>query len=151
MSIFLDAPWVPTKKETIRKMLKFAELNPNEVLYDLGSGDGRIPIIAAQEFKVKRAVGIELNPFWVAISNLRIFTRRLQDKVQIIWGNIFMRNISEADVVTMYLLQVTNDRMKEKLKKELKPGSRIVSKVYIFQDWEPKKVDEENEFFLYQV
>ncbi|MHA1380747.1 MAG: SAM-dependent methyltransferase [Candidatus Helarchaeota archaeon] len=151
MSILLDAPWVPTSKKTIRKMLKFAQIKFDDILFDLGSGDGRIPIIAAQEFKVKKAVGIELNPFWVAVSNWRIFTRRLQDKVQIVWGNIFLRNISEADVVTMYLLQVTNDRMKDKLKKELKPGSKIVSKVYTFSDWEPEKQDEESQLYLYRI
>lgn len=151
MSIFLDAPWVPTSKATIRKMLTFAEVNQNDTLFDLGSGDGRIPIIAAQEFNVKKAVGIELNPFFVALSNIRIFTRRLQDKVQIIWGNIFLRNISEADVITMYLLQVTNNRMRDKLKQELKPGSRVISKVYTFTDWEPEKVDEESKLYLYVI
>ncbi|NVM03872.1 MAG: class I SAM-dependent methyltransferase [Candidatus Helarchaeota archaeon] len=150
MSIFLDAPWVPTSKKQIRKMLKFAELQPNETLYDLGSGDGRILILAAIEFNAK-AVGIELNPLLVAYSNFRIFIERLQDKVQVRWGNIFLRDISEADVVTMYLLQQTNNRMMKKLKEELKPGARIVSYVYTFPDWEPIKVEKESKLYLYSI
>ncbi|MFX1449652.1 MAG: SAM-dependent methyltransferase [Promethearchaeota archaeon] len=150
MSIFLDAPWVPTSKKQIRKMLEFAELQPNEILYDLGSGDGRILIMAATEFNA-RAVGIELNALLVAYSNFRIFLERLQDKVQVKWGNIFLRDISEADVVTMYLLQQTNNRMMKKLREELKPGARVVSYVYTFPDWEPTKTDKEFKLNLYTV
>ncbi len=150
MSIFLDAPWVPTSKKQIRKMLNFAELKPNEILYDLGSGDGRILIIAATEFNAK-AVGIELNAILVAYSNFRIFLERLQDKVHVKWGNIFLRDISEADVVTMYLLQQTNNKMMKKLKEELKPGARVVSYVFTFPDWEPTKTDKESKLNLYTV
>ena len=109
MSIFFfDAPWVPSSRKIIRKMLKLADLQPNETLYDLGSGDGRILITAAKEFKAK-AVGIELNPLLIAYSNLRILLRQVQNKAHVIWGNIFLRDISKADVVTMYLLPTTNN------------------------------------------
>ena len=150
MSIFLDAPWVPTSRKIIRKMLKLADLRPGETLYDLGSGDGRTLIIAATEFKAK-AVGIELNPLLVLYSNLKIFVRRLQDQIHVRWGNIFLRDISEANVVTMYLLQQTNNRLMNKLKNELKPDTRIVSYVYIFPDWEPVKVDKKSKLYLYKV
>ena len=150
MSLFLDAPWVPTSNKQIRAMLTFAELQPNETLYDLGSGDGRILIMAATEFKAK-AIGIELNPFMAAISNLRIFFRGLRSKVRIKWGNIFHCDISEADLVTMYLLQRTNNRIMKKLRAELKPGARVVSHVFTFPDWEPTKTDAEFKLNLYVI
>jgi cyclopropane fatty-acyl-phospholipid synthase-like methyltransferase len=150
MSIFLDAPWVPTSMKLIRAMLKLAELQPNETLYDLGSGDGRILVMAATEFKAK-AIGIELNPLLVAYSNLRLLFRGLQNKVKIKWGNIFLRDISEADVVTMYLLQSTNNQLLEKLRTELKPGARIVSYVFTFPDWAPTKTNATLKLNLYTV
>ncbi len=150
MSIFLDAPWVPMSMKLIREMLKLAELQPNETLYDLGSGDGRILVMAAREFKAK-AVGIELNPLLVAYSNLHLFFRGLQDRVKIKWGNLFLRDISEADVVTIYLLQSTNNQLMEKLRTELKPGARIVSYVFTFPDWEPTKRDAEFKLNLYVI
>lgn len=150
MSIFLDAPWVPTTRKLIRKMLTLAELKPDETLYDLGSGDGRILLMAATEFKAK-AVGIELNPVLVALSNFRILLRGLQNRVRVRWGNIFLRDISDADVVTMYLLQSTNDGMKEKLRTELKPGARIVSYTFTFPDWEPIKTDKKWKLNLYTI
>ena len=149
MSIFFfDAPFVPISRKIVRKMLEMADLQPNEILYDLGSGDGRVLITAAKEFKAK-AVGIELNPLLIAYSNLRILLRQVQKKVHVIWGNFFLRDISEADVVTMYLLPTTTNEMEEKLKKELKPGARVITYLFKFQNWEPSVIDEREKIYLY--
>ncbi len=150
MSLLFDAPWVPTTTKFIRKMLTFADLQPNEILYDLGCGDGRILLTAARDFKA-RAVGIELNPLLFALTRFRIFLHQLNDKVQVQWGNIFLRDISKANIVVMYLLQQTNNKMQEKLKNELRPGTRVLSYVFNFSDWEPLKVDKENKLYLYKI
>lgn len=150
MSILFDAPWVPTTSKFIRKMLRFANLKPGEILYDLGCGDGRILLIAAREFNA-RAIGIEINPLLVGIANFRVFIRQLQDQAQVRWGDIFNQDISNANIIIMYLLQITNNKMQDKLKKELEPGTRVLSYVFNFPEWQPIKVDEDNKLYLYEL
>ena len=146
----LGAPWVPTEGETVNEMLSMADVKSDEIVYDLGSGDGRIIITAATKFHA-RSVGVELNPLWVFWTRLKITTLGLRSKTKVIWGNFFRVNLSKADIITLYLLQNTNDKLEPKLKKELKPGSRVVSHVFTFKDWIPVKVDEKLQIYLYVV
>lgn len=144
------APWAPTRKKLVHKMLSMAEVNPGDVLYDLGSGDGRIITMAARQFHAK-SVGIEINPLWVLWTKLKIAIFQLNDKMNVVWGNFFNQDLSKANIVTLYLLQKTNDKLRPKLEKELKPGTRIVSHVFTFDGWEPEKVDWESKIYMYRI
>ena len=146
----LGAPWVPTGNETVNEMLSVAGVNSGDVVYDLGSGDGRVVIAAAKRFHA-RSVGVELNPFWVFWTWLKLTVLGLRGKTKVIWGNFFRVDLSKADVVTLYLLQNTNYKLEPKLKEELKPGSRVVSHVFTFNDWNPVKADTKLQIYLYIV
>jgi hypothetical protein len=147
---FLGAPWVPTAMDNVRKTLSIAEVKPNEVVYDLGSGDGRFIIAAAKEFHA-RSVGIEANPLWVLWTHGQIFLSNLVGRVRISWGNFHQMRLSEADVVILYLLQGTNNKLKKKLETELKPGARVVSHYFTFLDWRPIKTDSSSHIYLYEI
>jgi hypothetical protein len=136
--------------DNVRKMLSMAEVKPGEVVYDLGSGDGRIIIAAAREFRA-RSVGIDANPLWVLWTMLRTIILGLRGQVSVVWGNLFRMDLGEADVVTLYLLQGTNDRLRKKLEEELRPGARVVSHVFTFQGWRPLDADDESHIYLYAI
>ena len=127
-----------------------AEAKPGEVVYDLGSGDGRIIITAAREFHTK-SVGVEINPLWVLWTQLKISMLKLEEQVEVVWGDFFHTDLGEADVVTVFLKQDTNDRLRPKLEKEMKKGTRVVSYTYTFTGWNPLKVDLESEIFVYKM
>ncbi len=146
----IGAPWVPTDLGTINKMLVMADVKSYEVLYDLGSGDGRIIIEAAKRYQA-RSVGVELNPVMVLWASLKIASYGLIGRAKVVWSNFFSVDLRKADVITLYLLQITNERLEPKLKKELKPGTRVVSHVFTFKDWIPVKEDTESQIYLYIV
>ena len=120
------APWVPTSFGTVNKMLAMAEVGPNDVIYDLGCGDGRTIVMAAWRHG-SRAVGIEIDPLRYLWCQVAIAVLGLRGRVKVVFGDFFDKDLSEADVVTCYLLQVTNEKLEEKLKEELRPGTRVVS------------------------
>jgi SAM-dependent methyltransferase len=133
-----DIHWVPTPPTVIDVMLQIAAVTARDVVYDLGSGDGRIVIAAAKKYGA-RGVGIELDPKLVAESSANARTAGVADKVKFIEGDIFTANISDATVVTLYLLSSINERLRPKLTKELKPGTRIVSHQFPMGDWQPEQ------------
>ena len=145
---FHGIPWQPTDMKRVKRMLEMAELKPNETLYDLGCGDGRILIYAAQNYHAK-AVGIEINPWLFALAWLRILFLGLHHRVQVRLDNIHDISLQKADVVTIFLFQYVNDRLREKFRQELRPGARIVSYVWILKDWEPGLVDKEYRLYKY--
>ena len=122
-------------------MLVLAELKPGEIFYDLGAGDGRTVIMAAQEFGA-RAVGIELREDLAKKALQTVYQLGLQDKVTILHSNLFDVDISPADVVFLYLTTSANEKVKPKLEAELKPGARVVSHDYEIVGWKPFKVEE---------
>jgi cyclopropane fatty-acyl-phospholipid synthase-like methyltransferase len=124
-----DIHWVPTRPAVVEAMLKLAEVTPKDVVYDLGCGDGIIVATAAQKFGA-RGVGIDIDPQRVKESNERIQSAKVTDKVRIILGDLFEQDISQATVVTLYLLERLNIKLIPKLNKELKPGTRIVSQSF---------------------
>ena len=142
-------PFVPTQHERIRKALQLAKLQPNEILYDLGAGDGRVLVIAAKEFEAQ-AVGIEIGPVQCAISWGNALWNGVRSKVRIEAANFFHSDLSRADVVFAYLTSDQAGRLQEKLKRELKSGARVVTISFNFPDWEHIYLDRENLIFLYE-
>jgi cyclopropane fatty-acyl-phospholipid synthase-like methyltransferase len=146
---FFGPPTIPTRPERIRKALELAKLKPDEVLYDLGAGDGRVLVIAAKEFGA-RAVGIEIGPVQCAISWGRALWNGIKSKVRIEAKSFYRANLSKADVVFAYLTSDEAEHLQEKLKRELKEGARVVTVAFNFPNWEPVHFDRENLIFLYE-
>lgn len=136
----LDVPYVPTHEMIVDEMLKMAKVGKDDVLYDLGSGDGRIPITAAQRFGT-RGVGVDLNPIRIKEANENAEKAKVTDKVKFIEGDIFQQDFSEATVLTLYLLPDVNLKLRPKIL-QMKPGTRVVSHNYNMGDWEPENVKE---------
>ena len=132
-----DVVFVPTPNDVIEKMLEMAKVTPKDVVYDLGCGDGRIVIAAAK--KGARAVGIDIDPKRIIEANANAKTEKVTDKVRFIENDLFESDISEATVVTLYLLNRLNEKLKPKLLKDLKPGTRIVSHAFDMGDWKPEQ------------
>jgi SAM-dependent methyltransferase len=147
-----DIHFVPTPDEVVEAMLRLAEVGANDVVYDLGSGDGRIPITAARRFGA-RGVGIDLDPELVAQATRSAQEAGVADRVRFVEGDIFESDISPATVVTLYLLTSINERLRPKLQKELRPGTRIVSHQFRMGDWDPEReiVIDFRPLFLWRV
>jgi ribosomal protein L11 methylase PrmA len=133
-----DVPYVPTPAETVEAMLKLADVKKSDVVYDLGCGDGRIVIMAAQKFGA-RAAGFDINPQRIKEANENAAKAGVTEKVRFVEKNLFDADIHEATVVTLYLLPDVNLRLRPKLLKELKPGTRIVSHSFDMDDWKPDR------------
>jgi cyclopropane fatty-acyl-phospholipid synthase-like methyltransferase len=146
--ILTGAHWVPTPFRTVRRMLRLANVQPGEVVYDLGSGDGRVLIVAAREFGA-RAVGVEIDPLKYLWTRLVIALLGLGDRVSVRRANFFDADLAGADVVTLYLLPKTQARLLPKLERELKPGARVVTHAFELPDVRP--VAEEGEVMVYRL
>jgi SAM-dependent methyltransferase len=134
-----DIFFAPTSQPVVQEMLELARVTRDDVVYDLGSGDGRIVVLAAQEFGA-RGVGIELDPRLVASSRQVAKDAGLDDKVTFIEGDLFTADISAATVVTLYLSTSINRELEPKLRRDLRPGTRIVSHQFPIGSWTPEKV-----------
>jgi precorrin-6B methylase 2 len=130
-------------------MLSLAALQPGEMLVDLGAGDGRIVMAAARAFGAK-AVGVEIDPVRCAIANGLIRLAGLRGKARVVWANMYGYDCSDADVVTVYLLQGTNQKLKAQLGR-LRSGARVVSHTFSVEGWVPSIIDERNGIFVYEV
>ncbi len=133
-----DVIFVPTPPETVDEMLRQAKLKKGDVLYDLGSGDGRIPLAAAKQYGV-RAVGIDIDAKLVEVANESARREGLDGLVSFRHADMFAADISEATVVMLYLSDTLNVMLRPKLLRELRPGSRIVSHDFRMGDWTPEK------------
>ncbi len=129
-----DVPYVPTSYEVVEAMLRLADVNSDDVVYDLGCGDGRIVVMAAEKFGA-RGVGVDSNPQRIEESNANAKKSNVTDKVEFRIENLFDTDVSEATVVTLYLLNDVNIRLRPKLFEQLKPGSRVVSNSFTMNDW----------------
>ncbi len=134
------APFVATPLPVVRRMLTLAEIKPGEIVYDLGSGDGRVVIMAAQEFGA-RAVGVEMREDLVKQALGKVSELRLDGRVKIVHSDMFKIDLAQADVVTLYLTTSANDKVKPKLESELRLGARVVSHDYEILGWKPLKID----------
>ena len=129
-------PYVPTPEPVVAEMLRVADVNRNDVLYDLGSGDGRIVITAAKQYGA-RGVGIDIDPQRIREAKEKAKDAKVTDRVQFKQQDLFKTDLREATVVTLYLLPDVNLRLRPKLLRELKPGTRVVSHNYDMGDWKP--------------
>jgi len=135
------APYYPTPEVIVEKMLRFGEVKPGEKVYDLGSGDGRIVIMAAKKFKAN-AVGVEFDDGLWKQSSERIAKLGLSSTARIIHGDLMVQDYSDADLLTVYLLPVSNDKVAPLLEKQLKKGARIVAHDFEFSAWKPEKIQD---------
>ena len=136
-----DVIYVPTPDYVVEAMLKMASVTASDVVYDLGSGDGRIPITAAQKYGA-RAIGIDINPQRIKEANENLAKAGVGDKVKFLNQDLFETDLSEATVITLYLLPSLNQKLMPKLK-QLKPGTRIVSHSFdMGTAWPPEKTED---------
>ena len=133
-----DVVFVPTKQATVDAMLKLAGVGSKDVLYDLGSGDGRIPITAAQKFGI-HAVGIDIDPKRISEAKANAKKAGVTHLVSFRNEDLFQANFRDATVVTLYLLPDLNLKLRPRLMRELKPGTRIVSHDFDMGDWQPER------------
>jgi ribosomal protein L11 methylase PrmA len=134
-----DVIFVPTPPEVVAAMLKVAKVGKGDIVYDLGSGDGRIPIAAVKDFGAARATGIDIDPQRIKEATANLQKAGVGDRVRFLNQDLFTTNLSEATVVTLYLLPSLNLKLLPKLKAELKPGTRIVSHAFDMGDWVPEQ------------
>jgi SAM-dependent methyltransferase len=132
----LDVPYVPTPKNVVNKMIEMAKVGPDDTVYDLGCGDGRLVITAAKE-KGAKGVGVDLNPARIKESNENAAKAKVKDRVTFLEQDLFKTDISKATVLTMYLLPRVNLMLRPVILSQLKPGSRVVSHDFDMGDWKP--------------
>ncbi|HVE49341.1 MAG TPA: class I SAM-dependent methyltransferase [Casimicrobiaceae bacterium] len=132
-----DVIFVPTPHEVVEAMLKVAKVRKGDVLYDLGSGDGRIPITAAQKYGIARGVGIDINPERIREAEINRKQAGVGNRVRFVNADLFESDFKDATVVTLYLLPELNLKLLPKLLQELKPGTRIVSHSFDMGTWKP--------------
>ena len=147
----LDVPYVPTPQSVVDKMLDMAQVGPNDIHLDLGSGDGRIAITAAK--RGATSTGVDIDPDRIAEANENAKTAGVQDKAKFMRGNLFEMKISDATVLTMYLLERVNAQLRPRVLDELKPGTRVVSHAFTMGDWlaDERATIENREIYLWIV
>jgi SAM-dependent methyltransferase len=148
-----DVRFEPTPMPVVRAMLELAGVGPRDVVYDLGSGDGRIAITAAKEFGA-RAVGIEIDPQLVARAEAGARREGVADRVQFTVGDMYAADVRPATVVTLFLHPEPNLKLRPNLRSQLRPGSRIVSYIWDMGDWKPdaaRRVNNRRQIFLWTV
>ncbi len=147
------APWVPLFKKDIKRMIKLANLQPGEILYDLGAGDGRILLECIKQQRVK-AEGWEIAFLPYLIARLRIWLNRAGDKITLHYQNFYQADLSSADVIVCFLTPQAMRKLESKIKKELKPGARFLSYAFAFPTWQASLVDKPQDnltaIFLYK-
>jgi SAM-dependent methyltransferase len=143
-----DVIYVPTPRAVIDEMLRIAKVRADDVIYDLGCGDGRIVITAAQEYGA-RGIGIDIDPQRIREANENARQAGVTDRVRFLNEDLFEADISQATVVTLYLLESLNEKLRPKLLRELRPGTRIVSHDFKMGDWEPEQAIEMNGHRVY--
>jgi len=149
------APFVTSPVKIVDRMLEMAHLRPGEKLYDLGCGDGRILITAAEKYKVK-AVGVEISPKLAAEAEKNIESAGLTDQATVIKGDLLETDLSDADVVTIYLATSLNEKLRPRLERFLKPGARVISHDYAVPGWKPTQVERADDrhvhlIYLYEM
>ena len=150
------APYIPTPEPIAIRMLEAAKVKADDLVYDLGSGDGRVVILAAQNFGA-RAVGVEILPDLCRKASERIRALGLDERVRMVEDSVFHVDLSPATVVTMFFLTTSNERLKPNLEKQLRPGARVVSNQFPIRGWKPTEVvhvkqgSMDHSIFVYEI
>jgi 16S rRNA A1518/A1519 N6-dimethyltransferase RsmA/KsgA/DIM1 with predicted DNA glycosylase/AP lyase activity len=136
------APYVPSEPYVVKRMLEVAQVGPEDIVFDLGCGDGRILITAVKDFGAKKAVGYEMQKdlYTQALNNVK--KQGLANRIKVINGNLLKADITQATVITLYLTTSGNKRLRFKFENEVKDGARIVSHAFTISGWNPSMVDE---------
>ena len=150
LPIFFGAPWHPLLPGTILRILRFADVRPGETVCDLGCGEGRVLITAAKEFSA-RAIGVEIDPLKIVLARLLSNINGVEEKVNIVRGNLFDFDPGSADVLYLYLTHQAMDKLFPDILKKLKPSVRIVSYRFCLRGMTPDKVNKDKTLFLYQL
>jgi hypothetical protein len=150
-ALIIGAGYDPTPKDQVNRLLGLAGTGENDTVYDLGCGDGRLVIAAVRDFGARAAVGIEADPIRYLISRFNVRRAGFQDKIKILFGNFFSKPIHEATIVTLFLYQPVNNKLKTKFRRELEKGTRIVSYMWKIDDWEEKGTLSGEGLFLYRL
>jgi SAM-dependent methyltransferase len=143
-------PWRPTEFGRILKALQLAQLQPGELLYDLGSGDGRVLVLAARQFQA-RAVGIEISRLHCLVSRFFAWNSRVNKQVSIIQADFYTADLHNADVVFAYMTSRQVARLRPHLESQLRPGTRVVTISFDLDGWEPQQIDRNELIFLYRM
>ncbi|OGS05469.1 MAG: hypothetical protein A3G41_07710 [Elusimicrobia bacterium RIFCSPLOWO2_12_FULL_59_9] len=141
-------PYVPSTDPVCRAMVEMANLKPGMKVYDLGSGDGRLLLLAAA--RGAEAVGIEINTYLVVYSKMRALRSPFRGKVRVRWGNLWWARVADADVVFVYLMPYYMAELKRLLERQLKPGAVVVSNAFVFENWAPFNEDKDNGVYAYR-
>ena len=149
-TLSIGAGFDPAPMDKVYKMLEIARGGRSDIVYDLGCGDGRILVTAARKFGA-RAVGVEIDPFRFLFAWFMKILSGQSQRIRLKYGNIFKKSIADATVVTLFLYGPTNNRLKEKLMRELKPGTRIVSYIWRFDGWQFSDFLPEDRIYLYEI
>jgi cyclopropane fatty-acyl-phospholipid synthase-like methyltransferase len=153
-SVLSFAPWVPSRGRDLERIFKLADLRPGQTFYDLGCGDGKVVIYAANNYKVK-AIGLEISLPLYLVCKLRQALNK-QSNIEFKFKNLYKENLSSADAVYFFgMPHVLNEKFCSKLKRELKPGAKVVSYSFKLHDWQPKITDKPSEkdlpIYLYEM
>lgn len=148
------APWIPARKKDLLRIFNLAQLQPEEVFYDLGCGDGRLVIYAGQNFKAI-AIGLELALPFFLFCKIRQLSTSPREKIFFKYKNLFTENLSSADVIYVFgIPKKIQSKLRQKIEQEIKPGARVISYAFPFTDWTPKTIskptDQDLPIFLYQ-
>ena len=134
-----DVPYVPTPQNVVDEMLTLANVTKDDVVYDLGCGDGRLVITAVKKFGARRGFGVDIDPQRISESNANAKAAGVTDRVKFAVQDLFQTDLKDATVVTLYLLPEVNLRLRPKLLSDLRPGARVVSHSFDMGDWKPEK------------
>lgn len=144
------APWLPTSPAAAQRMLELAEVKPGQQVVDLGAGDGRLVIMAARRFGA-RAAGVEIDPALCFIANGLIALFGLRGRARVYRGDMYGFDLKQADVVTLCLLRTTNERLQARLSQQLRPGARVVSRLFVMPGWTPVAFDADRLIYVYEM
>jgi len=149
IAFITGAPFVPSTDPVSRTMIQLAHIKKGMTVYDLGSGNGKLLFLAAEKDAV--AIGLEINPFLVLLSNLRAYVSPYRERIKTYWKNLWKTDVRGANIVFVYLLPWKMDRLERKLKKELKKGSLVVSNSFIFPNLTCVRKDEKNHVYAFRI
>jgi SAM-dependent methyltransferase len=151
LPLFVGAPFDPTHKRELKKIVEFSRIKKGDRVVDLGSGNGRVVIEFAKLKDVKEVHGFEINPFLVWISRRKIKELGLEEKAFVHWRNFWNVNLNvyDFDIVTIFQLSFIMEKLEKKFKKELKPKTKVISNTWKFPNWKPK--NKEGKVYLYEV